>query len=659
MAKKKEKNESDMITTSEWLKGNRRTHDIHILKRLIVESSSWKSETSPLDKSLFEKTYDLKPIPKAVVSAEMLNRSLSYERVMDEITSKMRKVQPSGDNLEEQIKSLLPRDLPASEVESICYAFSRIVLERIPKETRWEIVPIGLDALSAALLYLYIISNAVRQKIPWLLTIWKLKIKEVKIDAMKSIYSSMSKEASKDHIQEIMQEADKHISDALGKDPTIDGFLPPQDPLSRKINDWIRLVSATKSSKMKTQKSELRKEVKGIIADLLGYSAKLATEINVDNTPVTNWDTLALRSDGPTAQAHEPLLRLIRGELNILRYDPIRKLCINLSSVEEPGHPTLDDFHQVSDFTSKRIAYYEMHRLEPLLNESFIPTLRKLGLRYRYIFTPVQQPGVLSDGLVERMILTEKEIRGCTIHVEPNTSQGPNPRQFRKGSYEAVVEDEIVSLNLNHFDLESGDWLSKSQKDVIEVPGEKQKDSLLIQRSTISDDKEPFSLTPRQLEIIGLLWSLKGPRSQRKFILERVNYPNQTANRMLREMLDNQVVRLLYLPALEFCSLPDGLIAYANCSDRRSRDRFVDHIIESQSFARIRIGDSNDVVAHIRVPLKNSDSVAGVLKKRIGEFSDNYFTARLRSTNTYKIATLHKLRESNTRKWIDPWKGTN
>ncbi len=658
MAKKKEKIESDMITTSEWLKGSRRTHDIHILKRLIVESSSWKSETSPLDKSLFEKTYDLKPIPKAAVSSDMLNRSLGYERVMDEITSRMRKVQPSGDSLEEQIKSLLPKDLPASEVESFCYAFSRIVLERIPMETRWEIVPIGLDALSAALLHLYIISNAVRQKIPWLLTIWKLMLKEVKIDAMKSIYDSMSKDASKDHIHEIMQEADKHISDALGKDPTIDGFLPPQDPLSRKINDWIRLVSATKSTDMKTQKSDLRKEIKGIIADLLGYSAILATKINVHGTPVTNWDILALRSDGPTAQAHEPLLSLIRGEFNILRYDPIRKLCINLSSVEEPGHPTLDDFHQVSDFTGKRIAYYEMHRLEPLLNESFIPTLRKLGLRYRYIFTPVQQPGVLSDGLVERMILTEKEIRGCTIHVEPNISQGPNPRQFRKGSYEAVVEDEIVSLNLNHFDLESGDWFSKSQKDVPDVPGEKQKDSLLIQRSTISVDKEPFSLTPRQLEIIGLLWSLNGPRSQRKFILERVNYPNQTANRMLREMLDNQVMRLLYLPALEFCSLPDGLIAYANCSDRRSRDRFVDHIIESQSFARIRIGDSNDVVAHIRVPLKNSDSVAGVLKKRIGEFSDKYFTARLRSTNTYKIATLHKLRESNTRKWIDPWKGT-
>ena len=405
MAKKKVKKESDMLTTSEWLKGNRRTHDIHILKRLIEESSSWKSETSPLDKLLFEKTYDLKPVPKAAVSPEMLNRSLSYERVMDEITSRMRKVHPSGDSLEEQIKSLLPRDLPASEIESFCYTFSRIVLERIPKETRWEIVPIGLDALSAALLYLYIISNAVRQKIPWLLTIWKLKLKEVKIDVLKAIYDSLSREASKDDIQEIMKESDKHISDALGKDPTIDGFLPPQDPLSRKINDWIRLVSATKSSNMKTQKRDLRREVKRLISDLLGYSETLQTKINVHGTPVTNWDTLALRSDGPTAQAHEPLLRLIRSELNILRYDPIRKLCLNLSSVEEPGHPILDEFNQVSDFTGTRIAYYEMHRIEPLLSETFIPTLRKLGLRYRYIFTPRQRPGVLSEGLRKKILL--------------------------------------------------------------------------------------------------------------------------------------------------------------------------------------------------------------------------------------------------------------
>ena len=189
-----------------------------------------------------------------------------------------------------------------------------------------------------------------------------------------------------------------------------------------------------------------------------------------------------------------------------------------------------------------------------------------------------------------------------------------------------------------------------------EKPKGKQKDSLLLQRSTITEDKEPFTLSARQAELIGLLWSLQGPRSQRKWLLDSVDYPPQTGNRMLRNMLENQVLRLLYLPALEFSGLPDGLTAYANCIDRKSRDRFVGHIIESHPFARIYIGDSNDVVARIRAPLKNSDSVAGNLKGKLPEFSDSFFTARMRSTKTYKIPTIHKLRQPKSGTWTDPWK---
>ncbi len=119
------------------------------------------------------------------------------------------------------------------------------------------------------------------------------------------------------------------------------------------------------------------------------------------------------------------------GEINILRYDTIRNMCINFAHLEEPGHPTLADLNEVSDLTG-RTAYYEMQRLDPLFNECYIPTLRKIGLRYRYIFTPRQRPGIFSDGLIERMILIEQDIRGCTIHIEPNWSRGPDPRPCRQ-----------------------------------------------------------------------------------------------------------------------------------------------------------------------------------------------------------------------------------
>ncbi len=648
MPKKKEKKGSSKSTTSEWLRESRRNHDANILRELISKTSHWQIEGSQLDAALFEKTYGLKSIPKTAVSTDMLNRALGHEKVRDEIKISMGKVQPRGKTLVDQIKSLLP-NLSENEVESLTYTFSRIVTERIPKETRWPFVPKGLDTLTAALLNLYIISSTVQQKVPWLLTLWKLKTKEVKIAALESIYESLTRDAERSYIEDVMKKADSDINIAHGQDSEFDITLS-QDPLSKKIADWILLVSI-KSSDLQQTKTELRKKVTENIADLKGYTSTLETMIDVHGTSITNWDILALRSDGPAAYAHEPLLQLIRGEINILRYNAIRQMCINFSPMEEPGHPTLIDLKQVSNLTG-RTAYYEMQRLEPLFNECYIPTLRKIGLRYRYIFTPRQRPGVLSDALIERMILIEQDIRGCTIHLEPNWSRGPDPRKFQKGTYEAVVEDEIVSMNLNHFDLEKGEWFTEMH----ERSQGKQKDNLLLQRSTISEDKKPFPLSARQAELIGLLWSLQGPRSQRKWLLDSVGYPQQTGNRMLRAMLKNQALRLLYLPALEFSGLPDGLIVYANCIDRKSRDRFVNHIVESQPFARTLIGDSNDVIARIRAPLKNSDSVAGDLKEKLPEFSDSFFTARMRSAKTYKIATIHKLRQPKTGEWIDPWK---
>jgi len=663
MPRKKEKNKSGKSTTSEWLRQSRRANDARILRQLISKTSQWQIEESKLDISLFEKTYGLKSIPKTAVSNEMLNRALGFEKVRDEIKISMRKVQPKGKSLIAQIKSLLP-NLPDNEIESLSYAFSRIVSERIPKESRWPFVPQGLDALTAALLNLYIISSTVNQKIPWLLTLWKLKVKEAKVAALESIKKSLSQDADRSSIEEVMDKADRDIRIAHGQVSELDITLS-QDPLSRKISDWILLI-LSKSSDLQEIKTNLRKDVLENIADLKGFSANLETKIDVQSNPITKWDILALRSDGPTAYKYEPLLQLIRCEINILRYNAVRKMCINFAPLEEPGHPSLIDLNEVSDLTG-RTAYYEMHRLEPFFNECYIPALQKIGLRYRFIFTPNQKPGIRSEGLIERMILLKRkkkkkddgetreidqDIRGCTIHVEPNWSQGPDPRQFQKGTYEAIVEDEIVSLNLNHFDLKNEEWFT--EKD--ERPRGIQKDSLLLQRSTVNEDKIPFSLSARQAELIGLLWSLQGPRSQRKWLLDSVGYPQQTGNRMLRTMLDNKVLRLLYLPALEFSGLPDGLITYANCIDRKSRDKFVNYIKESQPFARIYIGDSNDVIARIRTPLKMSDSVSGDLKEKLPEFSDSFFTARMRQTKTYKIATIHKLRQPKTGEWTDPWK---
>jgi hypothetical protein len=446
--------------------------------------------------------------------------------------------------------------------------------------------------------------------------------------------------------QALIQAVDNYNED-LGRNPKMD----TQDPLSNQISGWIKSL-AEKKSELQEHIITLRKKVNESIGDIKNYSTSMKNQVHIHSDPITNWNILGIRTDGPIAHQYDSLLRLLRNDINILRNKAVRNLCINLSHVEKPGHPSVKDLKDVSTVDG-RSAYYEMHRLEPLFMEKYIPNLGKIGLRYRYIFTPRQRSGMTSEGLIERMDFIGEDIRGCTIHIEPTWSRGPDTRQFSDGSFEAVAENEIVSLNLNHFNLKTHSWSTVQRGNPIDV---KQKKSLLIQRASHSEEKKPFSMTAKQTELFGLLWSLEGSRSQRKWLLDTVGYSQQTANRNLTRLLKNRVFRLLYLPALEFCKLPDGLVAYANCHDRRARDRLTDHIIQSQPFSQIYIGDSNDIVAHVRCPFKTSDTVAGNLKDRMREFSDNFITSRLQERRTYRMTTPFKLRDHKENEWQDPWK---
>ena len=635
-----------MVSTEEWLRMHKRMNDSTILRKLIAETYQVDLVNLPLNIGLFEKTYGFGTVPKQAVSDESIERALGSTQEMVDLQIAMSKRNPKGDTLREQIESLLPNNV-INDRESIIYTLSRIVTQRIPRKIRWPIIPEGLDTLTAALLHLYAISKAVDQRIPWIIAIWKTKILDAKIDALKKIENALLSECSREDLRDALESANEKYNQALSLNPRIDS----QDPLSQQISNWIADI-IIKDKELDELLPLLKRSVQERKEDIMEYSSSRKTQAHVQSDPITNWNLLALRPDGPSAHEHNTLLRILRQEFNILKYDPVWKLCLNLSQVEAPGHPTAEELSQVSDF-SERNAYLEMYRLDSLFNEYYLLNLEKLGLRYRYIFTETQRSGVKSDGRIEKLRFIEEKPRSCTIHVEPTWSQEPDLRLLTGVYSEAVVDHEIVTLNLNHYDAKAGDWLSLMKDD---LKKKEQRDEYIIQRKTRTTDRTPFSPTPRQMELLGFLWSLYGLRRQRNWLFDAVNYRQQTANRNLGVLLDNKVLRLLYLPALEFCKLPDGFVGYASCHDRKSRDKLVDHLIQSQPFSRIHLGDSNDIVALVRSPFKKSDVIAGDLREKMSEFSDNYFTARLQKRTSSTITVFHRLFDSTTKTWKDPWK---
>ncbi|TFG34601.1 hypothetical protein EU527_02535 [Candidatus Thorarchaeota archaeon] len=635
----------------EWLKHDRKTNDQNILKMLITGYANWKLPKYDLDETLFERTFKLHPLSSEPVSITTLNEVLNYrkdEHILDATiletlnhllhSSKVRDAR----TINEQLQSILP-----SERDSLTYPFSRIISDEVPKLTELPVLIPGLDELSAAILTLHSISRTVNQQISWLYNIWYLELVEARVRALELIMKKLVDE-SDNAMETALEEAERIINQVFSQEQNKDR-ISSKDPYLARIDEWKK-ISRNKRRSLKDRKEELETIVFEEIAIIKGFSTRLEKEIDVQGGALTHWPILALRADGPLAYSHEALLRNLRNEFNILNYSPLFGLCSILSNTEDPNRPIADDLRQVSDIDG-RTAFYVVKELETLLVEQYLPTFRKLGLRYRYIFTPRQRPGVLSDGLIQRMILAEQNIRGCTVHIEPNWSKGPNLRSYEKGTYEAVVEEEILSLNLELFDRKLGKWSSKSHLG----SNVKKKSRDLISRSTATSNDDPVDLTKRQLELLTLLWSIPMSRTQRKWFLEKVTFPQRTANRMLRQMIMNQTLRMVHLPALELVGLSDGFIAVSHCYDRRSRDKLVHSMQNILPFARILIGDSNHIVAHARVPAKQTDIVGGILGDVMTELSTHSFIARQRATKAYRMTALNKLRDTKTKKWKDPW----
>ncbi|RDE12457.1 MAG: hypothetical protein C4K48_10005 [Candidatus Thorarchaeota archaeon] len=661
----------------EWMKRSRRTSDLNTLRHIVLDSSSWKTDSGRLDETLFEKTFCLSPLPNRAVTPMLLNKALNYERVIDEITTRMRPLKPIGETLREQVKSLLPKTFgrkakevkeeentdeeavsevaeeneESEEAESLTYALSRIVTEHVPRAAEWSVVMPGLDSLSAAILSIYFISRIVDQSVPWLYSLWVYMMEEVKIDALDRALGVYSGKFSWDDLATRLRQAKELINEALGQDPKLDGSIAQPDPLSRKMNEWHRRIES-RNSDSKKLRTALRREISDELAMLKGFSVHLQEEIDVRSVSATRLDVLALRPDGPVANKYEKLLQLFRREINLLQYAPLTKLCMNLSKRNTSGNLNANELEQVSQFRG-RTAYYALQKLEHFLHERYIPSLRKLGLRFRYIFTPLQRSEILNDGLVERMVLTEQKVRGCAVYVEPSQTKGPDVSSLSGGSYESVVEDEIISMNLDYFDMQTGKWNLENIGDTDSA--KKKRKKRIIEYSTLHIDSKPFSLTERQTELLSILWRFEGSKTQRRWLLDQVDFPIRTANRLLHQMMHDYVLNRVYFPALEFCGLPDGLMAVANCYDRRSRDSLIDDVTGRLPFVRLLVGNSNDVVAHIQVPAKKNDHVAGILRDIMGEASDSSFTARLKSSQTYRMSVLHQIRDRDSQSWKDIW----
>ncbi len=645
------------FVTIDWLRKGRKVEDLTILRNLLIDYSKWGVETTKIDKKLFEESFHLKPIPEEPSTEATLNKALGYEEVTEKVTTKMRPLKPSGLNVLEQVKSLFPANLNPQEIDTLSYVFSRFVLEDAPKDYDWPLVPEGLDSLSAALFTIHIVSDFIGKSNPWLLPLWSTKVEELRLEGLQEIHNSLVSERSVDDVLEDIDRIKETIKEVLIQNPLIDRALAPQDPLSDIIDKWARSLSmCRKSSKSVVDKSrrKIAAEISLEINARKGARNVSLDEMDLQRMTLTQWNIHALRPDGPAASEHEAMLKMFRGNINILDYEPLRRICEYLSSCERAGRPVASEVDTVTG-TKRRMAHYTLRRFGLILTETYFPVVTKLGLKYRFIFTETKKSGLTSDGLFERMVLSESSQNACTVHLEPSHSKGPSVTLDPK-TIQIVADSELISMKLNLYDKKNGAWVLQPWKPAIKIS---KKPSSWLFRKTKYDKKPHLKPTGRQIDLLGPMWVFRGLRETRMWMLEQLGFVPRTARRYLRNLLEEKVLRLLYTPALEYCGLPEGMLVVGRFKENELRESFIDWMTSQIPYVHAFTDESLDLVAYLRLPPYKTDIVGGVIREKLSggnrkdRITTQSFTARLRYYKTYKMTAFQRIFQES--KFIDPW----
>jgi hypothetical protein len=112
-------------------------------------------------------------------------------------------------------------------------------------------------------------------------------------------------------------------------------------------------------------------------------------------------------------------------------------------------------------------------------------------------------------------------------------------------------------------------------------------------------------------------------------------------------------MRLLYLPALEYCGLPVGLIVGGKFKSEESHHLVKDWMISMLPFVRILTNDSKNLIAYLRIPADAITPVRSMLTVAFDSETTDWFISSIMSSQTYLMTVFHRLHRED--RWLDQW----
>ncbi|MFW9803479.1 MAG: hypothetical protein ACFFFC_12540 [Candidatus Thorarchaeota archaeon] len=651
--------------------------------------TKWQSNIA-LIPSLFEREFNLPQVQEEPMEYKEINDTLRCSVVHQEVSRLDSPLTPTGMSLEDQINSLLPtclektlskrskkKEYMTEKKESLVYFLSRLAMDSMPSLRGWPLVPTGLNGLSAALFTLHFISQAARTQIPWLALIWKYEIERYRNELLLDLLGSLTHQITVREARAKIEQMSKEIRKDLGaRDPIVVWAHEWEDRLKEFIPK-MKLVDCevTEEKSKNTPEDELEEESEeDEVSDL---RRKLREEIELriprsgaaqtPQTPLPRsiWTQLSISADSPLPYMFQELLSSFRAELNVMRFRQLVNTCEYLSDIEKPGKPSR---REIADASNVGVRSAKAKSIGLTLTERYIPAWMDMGLRCRYIFTRLQKSALDSPGLAERIFISESDAyQVVTKHVEPIASHGPQGIVLPDEYYQTTVDTDLVSMRMNLFDDELGEWrewvkesstqdneeAKPSGKDAISSRGTKKTKQRLL-RKTSASVKEYTMLTQREIDLLSLIGSVTTNAEGMRWLLNSVKFPSRTSEYLLSKLLRTKRLRLLYHPTLHYAGLPEGLLVAAEFKAVKRLNRFIERLASFFPFVHSQFSTTEkSVVSIVRAPRFSN---AGVfIKEELQDEKALRAIGTIAHNRTYHMSVLHRLYQSKNKPWRDPW----
>ncbi|MGY5853359.1 MAG: hypothetical protein RTU92_07340, partial [Candidatus Thorarchaeota archaeon] len=295
--------------------------------------------------------------------------------------------------------------------------------------------------------------------------------------------------------------------------------------------------------------------------------------------------------------------------------------------------------------------------------ETFMPSFEMLGLRYRFVLSPLKRKNLWSSGVIDRIVLRSTEsqkedlststpYRAMTIHLEPEKSPGPEISQLPKNAFEVVAAKETLSFRLDMYNKNQGNWTFGEPSKKLENRRQ-QKLSLLL--TSPSSSKKPVVPTQRSIDILSILWTHRGNIQGNNRIIQAMGVGKSVQDYSISMLFKKKYLSVMYHPVLDFVGLPEGVLVIISDLTAHRLEMCREWLLSNTPYIHmIENPDDGCLVAFARLPLFESGSWTGLLLHDLADFG-SHIVQPIERHITYRLTALNRIYNPETQAWSDPW----